>query len=171
MMPMRHGRRRRQWLALGCASLLLPLLLTGCAAPRAPITEGVAAWNGRLALSIDSDPPQSYSAGFDLHGSSLAGELLLATPLGTTLATITWSPGRAEMTQGERTTRRNSLEQLTTDLGSSAVPVAALFSWLQGQPAQAAGWQADLSRHADGRITARRTQPLPTAELRLIFEP
>jgi outer membrane lipoprotein LolB len=171
MMPMRSGLRRCLSRPLSCAGLLMAMLLAGCAAPKVQSAAGATSWNGRLALSIDSDPPQSYSAGFDLHGSPQAGELLLATPLGTTLATVTWSPGRAEMTQGDRTTQRSSLEQLTTDLGSTAVPVAALFAWLQGQPAQAHGWQVDLSRHADGRVTARRTQPLPAAELRLVFEP
>jgi len=34
----------------------------------------------------------------------------------------------------------------------------------------AAGWRADLSQHANGRITARRTEPPPQAELRLVFE-
>ena len=147
------------------------MVLAGCAAPKIQTAPGVASWNGRLALSVDSDPPQSYSAGFDLQGSAQSGELLLATPIGTTLATVSWSPGRAELVQGERTIRRNSLEELTTDLGGTTVPVAALFAWLQGSPAEVDGWQADLSRHADGRVTAHRTQPLPAAELRLIFQP
>jgi len=34
----------------------------------------------------------------------------------------------------------------------------------------AAGWSADLSQLESGRLTARRTQPLPAAELRLILE-
>jgi outer membrane lipoprotein LolB len=33
------------------------------------------------------------------------------------------------------------------------------------------GWQADLTRQAEGRITARRSAPLPTAELRVVFQP
>jgi outer membrane lipoprotein LolB len=49
--------------------------------------------------------------------------------------------------------------------------VAALFGWLQGQTADASGWNADLSRHSEGRVVARRLQPLPTAELRLVFQP
>jgi outer membrane lipoprotein LolB len=97
--------------------------------------------------------------------------LLLATPLGTTLATVSWSPGRAEMTQGNQTTRRRSLSELSTDLGGASVPVAGLFAWLSGQATEVDGWQVDLSRHAEGRITARRIQPLPAAELRLVFEP
>ena len=163
------GRQRRHVLTAG---LVTAALLGGCvAAPKSISAPGIDSWNGRLALSVDSEPPQSYSAGFDLRGSPQAGELLLVTPLGTTLATFTWAPGRAEMIQGDRSTQRTSLEELSTDLGGTPLPVAALFSWLQGQPVQADGWQADLSRHAEGRITARRLQPAPSAELRLIFEP
>ncbi|OAD43039.1 hypothetical protein LPB72_05930 [Hydrogenophaga crassostreae] len=136
-----------------------------------PTAPGVDSWNGRLALSVDSNPPQSYAAGFDLHGTPQAGELLLATPLGTTLATVSWVPGRAEMVQGDQTTRRQSLSELSTDIGGATVPVAALFDWLNGQATEVDGWQADLSRHAEGKITARRTVPLPKAELRLIFQP
>lgn len=101
----------------------------------------------------------------------MAGELLLATPLGTTLATISWAPGRAEMIQGDRKTQKASLDELTAELGGAGIPVTALFAWLQGQEATVTGWQADLSRHGDGKITARRTTPLPAAELRLVFEP
>lgn len=151
--------------------MLIAMSLAGCAAPKMQSSPGVASWNGRLALSLASDPPQSYSAGFDLQGSPQAGQLLLATPLGTTLATVTWAPGRAEMVQGNTTTQRPSLEELTADLGGAAVPVEALFAWLQGQPAVVDGWEADLSRRAEGRITAKRVQPLPAAELRLVFEP
>ncbi len=60
---------------------------------------------------------------------------------------------------------------LSTDLGGTVVPVAALFAWLKGEPTEVDGWQADLSRHSEGRITARRPKPLPAAELRLVFEP
>lgn len=168
-MPMQRVRLRRRSWAMACAVVLLSL--AGCAAPKMQSTSGVASWNGRLALSVTSDPPQSYAAGFDLQGSPQEGQLLLATPLGTTLATVIWAPGRAEMVQSDRTTQRHSLEELTTDLGGAAVPVAALFAWLQGQPVIVDGWEADLSRHAEGRITAKRAQPLPTAELRLVFEP
>jgi outer membrane lipoprotein LolB len=34
-----------------------------------------------------------------------------------------------------------------------------------------AGWHADLSQLPEGRLLARRTNPGPAAELRLILEP
>jgi outer membrane lipoprotein LolB len=147
------------------------LLLTACAAPRLAPVPGVQSWNGRLALIVDSNPPQSYAAGFDLRGTPAAGELLLISPLGQALANVVWSADGAEMRQGDRITRRASLDELATELRGAAVPVSALFGWLRGEQPKAQGWEADLSRHADGRITARRTQPLPSAELRVVFEP
>jgi len=152
--------------------LLSVLLITACATPQRTAPPGEAAWNGRLSVRVDSDPPQSFSAGFDLRGSPHTGELLLTSPLGTTLATVLWSPQGAELRQGERITARSSLDQLTTELSGTSLPVAALFGWLRGQPSgDADGWQADLAGQPDGRITARRTTPLPAAELRIVFQP
>lgn len=161
----RPGAARRLLLLLAAS-----LLLSACATP-SPNTAGDSSWSGRLALQVDSTPPQSFSAGFDLHGSPQAGELQLTSPLGITLASVHWVPGSAELRQGEQITRRNNLDELTTHLGGTALPVAALFAWLRGQPLDASGWQADLSRLPEGRLTARRTQPLPSAELRIVFQP
>ncbi|TNF61771.1 MAG: outer membrane lipoprotein LolB [Burkholderiales bacterium] len=149
----------------------MALVLAGCAAPaRLPPADG-AGWHGRLALQVDSDPPQAYSGGFELRGSPVAGELQLSSPLGQTLAQVRWDPSGAELRQGQRLTRRGSLEDLTQDLSGTALPVAAMFDWLAGRDTRADGWEADLSRHAEGRITARRIQPPPSAQLRLIFLP
>lgn len=159
------------WLATRRLALVgCGVLLTACATPRAPIP-GQAHWSGRLAVQVASTPPQSFSAGFDLTGSPEAGELALTTPLGNTVATVVWTPGSAELRQGEQTTRRASLDELTTELGGTALPVSALFAWLSGQPHDTNGWTADLSRQPEGRITARRTDPAPSAELRIVFQP
>lgn len=161
----------RVWLATRRLVLVCGVsLFTACATPRAP-APGQAHWSGRLAVQVASTPQQSFSAGFDLTGSPDAGQLALTTPLGNTVATVVWSPGAAELRQGEQTTRRAGLDELTTELGGTALPVAALFAWLSGQPQSANGWTADLSRHPEGRITARRTDPAPSAELRIVFQP
>jgi outer membrane lipoprotein LolB len=152
------------------ALLLAAALLTACATPR-PTAPGEASWSGRLALQVQGTPPQSFSAGFDLYGSPETGELALTSPLGHTLATVVWSPGSAELRQGDQVTRRTSLDELTTELGGTALPVTALFAWLRGQPQDASGWQADLTHQPEGRVSARRTQPLPIAELRIVFQP
>lgn len=153
------------------AVLALAAFLSACATPPRPAQPGEAVWSGRLSLQVDSAPPQSFSAAFDLRGSPGEGELQLTSPLGTTLATVVWTPQHAELRQGGQVTRRGNLDELTTELSGTAMPVAALFGWLRGEQGQVPGWQADLSRQAEGRITARRSEPLPTAELRVVFEP
>lgn len=160
--------RRGCLIAVGWAAALL---LGGCAAPRVPTVVGEQAWSGRLALRLDSTPPQSFSASFDLRGSPQMGELQLNSPLGTTLAQVRWSPQGAELRQGDRFEQRDTLDQLTTELSGTALPVAALFGWLRGDSAAAEGWTADLSQQPQGRITARRITPLPSAELRVLFAP
>jgi outer membrane lipoprotein LolB len=158
--------RRRLWLAAP-----LVLLLGACATPLPPPVAGQERWSGRLALQVESDQPRSYSAGFELLGSPQAGELQLTSPLGQTLASVRWSPQGAELLQGQQRLQRASLDELTAELTGTALPVAALFAWLRGQEAAAGGWVADLSRQADGRLSARREQPLPQAQLRIVFQP
>mgnify|MGYP006190885467 FL=1 len=153
------------------AAMLSAALLSACATPRPVALPGEAVWSGRLALQVDSAPPQSFSAGFDLRGAPAAGELQLVSPLGNTLATVVWTPQSAELRQGGQVTRRGSLDELTTELSGTAVPVTALFGWLRGEQGEVPGWHADLTRQAEGRITARRSAPLPTAELRVVFQP
>lgn len=160
---------RRAW-APGVACAVL--LLSACATPLPTASiDGSSSWSGRLALAIDSDPPQSFSAGFELRGTPQAGELQLNSPLGNALATVRWTPDSAELLQGDQVTRRPTLDALTTELGGQALPVIALFAWLRGHEAAANGWRVDLSRQATGRIVAKRSQPLPTAELRIVFQP
>lgn len=162
-------RTRRTWLQ----AVLLSAMLAGCASPpRAPLEAGgETVWSGRLALKVSSARPQSFAAGFELRGSAQAGELLLTSPLGQTLAQVVWSPAGAELRQGDQVTRRGNLDELTTELTGTAVPVQALFDWLRGAGTEAAGWQADLAAFGDGRIQAQRRQPLPEAELRIIVRP
>lgn len=165
---MRGPCGHRRWLLVGLATLAL----AACSTPTSLVpAAGGTHWSGRLALTVDSDPPQSYSASFELGGSPDAGELLLFSPLGNTLASIRWSPSGAQLQQGERITRRADLDSLAAELTGAALPVIALFDWLQGKPSAASGWEADLRRHADGRVSARRLNPAPAAELKLVFEP
>jgi outer membrane lipoprotein LolB len=160
-------RRFPTWVAM----LAVAALLSACATPRPATLPGEEVWSGRLSLNVDSTPPQSFSSAFDLRGAPTAGELQLSSPLGNTLALVVWTPQSAELRQGGQITRRGSLDELTTELSGTAVPVTALFGWLRGVQGDVPGWQADLSRQAEGRVTARRSAPLPTAELRVVFQP
>jgi len=163
--------RRLALCGLLCASVLLSACNTTPPQPPADAQPG-AFWQGRLSVRVDSEPVQSVAAGFELRGSAEAGELLLTSPLGNTLARLDWSPKQAAWHQSGQITYRDSVAQLSQDLLGTPLPITALFDWLHGHPStQAHDWQADLSRHAEGRITAYRTQPPPRAELRLIFQP
>lgn len=165
--------------ALIAPALLAAALLAGCAsAPRpaesAPETAASRAhWQGRLALTVHSEPPQAWSASFILGGNAHTGRLQLLSPLGNTLALMHWQPGQAVLEQGGQTQRYPSLAEMTAHTTGAPVPVAALFDWLRGQPhpGAAGDWHVDLSRIRQGRLQAQRLQPLPTASLRVVFEP
>jgi len=156
------------------AGLLLTLLfVAGCAVPanrQNAVGQQAGSWSGRLALRVDGEPPQSYAAGFTLTGSAQAGELRLSSPLGSTLAVMQWEPGQALLRQGEQVYAFASLDELVYAATGADLPVRALFGWLGGTPQAVEGWQADLSRLPDGRLTASRLTPPPAAELRLVLD-
>ena len=105
-----------------------------------------------------------------MRGAPQAGELALYSPLGATLAQLRWAPGVAELQADGQRRQYPSIDALTEEATGTALPLPALFAWLDGKPAEVPGWQADLSRIADGRLSARRSQPLPTAELRIVLQ-
>lgn len=157
------------------AALALSVLLTACSSPAPhafhPNAEH-ASWSGRLGLQID-DPSanaQSFSASFQLQGNAQQGRLDIFNPLGTQLARLEWMAGSAQLQQGDRITQSESLQELLQVSTGTALPVQALFGWLNGQAIVAEGWEADLSRHQEGRITAYRRSPLPQAILRVILQ-
>lgn len=142
--------------------------LAGCAQPvkNSDVEENL--WSGRLALQIEDQASQSFSALFELRGSAQNGGLVLTSPLGNRLAQLDWNDGHAQLVTGSQETRTSdSLDNLLHEATGTRIPVAALFSWLQGTQAAAPGWQADLSGIADGRLIARRTDPAPPAILRI----
>lgn len=155
-------RRWMAWLALACT-----LWLTGCAQPPRAAEAGTASWSGRLSLQVEGQASQSFSSLFDLQGDPDKGELVLTTPLGNTLARLQWDAGRAQLTTGQETRESTSLDELLRQATGTAIPVAAIFQWLNGNQATATGWQADLSGSADGRLVARRHDPVPEATLRI----
>ena len=113
---------------------------------------------------------QSFSGTFELAGNPRAGELNMFNPLGSQVAQIRWSPAGAWLHQGNQITPSDSLPTLIQRTLGTDIPIDALFAWLQGQPHAIAGWQVDLSQHAQGRVTARRTHPTPQAQLRLVLD-
>jgi len=155
------------------AALFLALVLAGCAQPVRQPSDGstpTQRWIGRLALKVESDPPQSFFSGFELSGRADHGELFLYSPLGNTVSSLSWTPSHALLKEGSRQRYFASLDDLSIEATGAAIPLGALFQWLNGQEAQADGWQADLTQLEQGRLTAHRLHPAPATELRLILD-
>jgi outer membrane lipoprotein LolB len=167
-------RTRLAHLVLLCAGAFALLLIAGCAQnTRATGQNGLKNefWAGRISLQVQSEPAQSFSASFELKGKPERGELSLISPLGNVLGVLRWSPGEAVLDSGNGKIQRfDSVDDLMAQATGAAVPLPALFAWLQGEPASASGWSADLSRHKDGRIAAKRTDPAPQADLRVVLD-
>ena len=182
MSPLAARRHRH---AIFAAFLVAILLVAGCAYPtraRALNDAENSFWRGRLALRVASDGPlaqgesgappqaQSFSASFELTGNPQTGALLLFSPLGTTVAELSWTAQTATMVANGETRSFSSLTALLKQATGTEIPVASLFAWLAGDNAATPGWLADVSQHALGRVVARRSDPLPAVELRLIIE-
>ena len=164
----------RWLLRLGTIWLLAfaTLLIAGCTYPTratGPIDlENV--WTGRLSVQVQSSPAQSLSAAFELRGNAHSGRLNLTSPLGTQLAQAEWSPSGVLWRTATEQRQFADLDALSLALTGTALPLPALFDWLQGRPTEAAGWRPDLRDHDQGRISAERELPPPAARLRLVLE-
>jgi outer membrane lipoprotein LolB len=167
---MRTSRQLLQrWVVIGLCGMLqacstAPRLSS---VPSTALNGAPSEWQGRLSVQVQSDPPASMSAGFLLRGNAQDGELDLYSPLGNTLGALQWSPQSARLNQGGSIQMFASMAELTEKTTGAALPIDAIFQWLQGINASAIGWQADLSGADEGLITARRTQPQPEVNLRI----
>lgn len=166
--------RRGRSVLLGAAAVLS--LLGACASPPAAPPGASAPLSGRLLLKVEASPQamaQSVSAGFELTGSDAAGELRLATPLGTQLVEARWAPGTASLRTSDGLREFPDLNSLAREALGEEVPLAALPHWLAGRPwpAQAfelatdgsgfsqLGWSIDTRRlAAEGQLEARRPE-------------
>jgi len=148
-------------------------LIAGCASVQraeSPLTQETTHWQGRLALKVLSTPAQAFSANFELDGSAQAGSLTLSTALGSTLARMQWSPGMAVLQTSGETRGFGSLNAMVKEIIGTDLPVAGLFSWLQGNNTTSPPWEADLSDLANGRLTARRMAEPNPAELKILLD-
>ena len=115
-----HGAQRRAWLSVCGLGLLT---LAGCATPGPQPADTSAFWSGRLALQLQSTPPQNWSASFELQGSAEQGQMVLLSPIGTTLARLSWTPQAAWLEQGQDKTESANLQSLSqrqAQMGASA---------------------------------------------------
>jgi outer membrane lipoprotein LolB len=146
------------------------VLLTACATPEPRTVAASNEWSGRLAIQVLKDPPESLSAHFELQGSAQSGQMVLLSPIGTSLARLQWQAEYARLEQGQEQVVGTSLQNLAARLTGTELPIGALFDWLAGRPSEASGWQVDLSSHAQGRITAERRLPAPVTVLRIVLD-
>lgn len=156
------------------AALMSSLLIAGCSvttSAEGDIYSKSDIWSGRLSLRTLGDAPDNWVVSFVLRGTAERGHLTLLSPLGSTLARAHWTPGLAELEQGGSTRAYANLQELTTAISGSPLPVAAMFSWLKGESLSADGWTPQLDGLDSGRLQARRTWPAPAAEIRVILDP
>lgn len=149
------------------------LSLGGCASPttRSPTDAAQPSWQGRLAVKVAGEPPQAFSANFALLGSASQGSLTLSSVLGNRLATLRWNASSATLQTPTELLQFASVDAMVAHSMGTPLPLAAVFDWLQGEAATAAGWAVDLQDLPAGRLRAWRLAPDAAAEIRIILEP
>ena len=113
------------------------LVVSGCATV-AP-GDGLAGdlISGRISIRVEATADaasRALNAAFELEGDAQVGKLSLASALGTMLAQVSWSPGRALLVTPQERSAYTDLDSLTEKLLGESVPVGALFDWLRGRP-------------------------------------
>lgn len=175
----------------GAGAMALALLVQACATHPPPLPGHV--YSGRLAVRTDAAPnwpARSVTGQFELSGNASSGQLILTSPIGTTVARARWSdpvgsqgaPSKIELEADGTTTHYATLEEMMQRAIGDQLPLPAMFDWLSGRPWPDApvergttgttfdqlGWHVDLSQLADNRlIDAQRALPAPTLHVRV----
>ena len=161
----------RTWLRLALASAIF--LIAGCANTTRDVVQidlKSSRWQGRLALTVHTEPVQVFSAEFELQGDAQAGTLAFFTPLGSTVARLQWSDEGAYLQTSGETQHFVSLDALTLRATGAVLPIASLFAWLKGEAPETPGWQVELGDLQNGRLKAQRLAPDTPADLKIVLE-
>ena len=130
------------------AALVSIVALAGCATPSAPLSTAAVApyqaaieMNGRLSVNYSKDGKRETLSGkFNWLQTANRTDVSLATPLGSTIATITVAPGYASLTEaGKRPRVADDIDSLSTQPLGWTLPVSGLRDWLQGHATAADG--------------------------------
>lgn len=149
-------------------------MLSGCGHFSSPVKNNPLSapthWEGRLQVRVLLANPELFSANFELQGSPQRGELIIYSPIGTTLAVASWSEREALLKQGSSEKHFASMEELTMQLTGSQLPLQLLMSWLDTDGQSIKGWDIRSENAPAGRrIYAQRNQPLPPLQLTLLI--
>ena len=77
------------------------------------------------------------------------------------------TPAAAEAAASHSNTPVHHRAQTQASKSAGATRASA---WMAGKATPIQGWEADVSQVAEGRLRARRTDPPPPADLRVLFE-
>ena len=168
------------WITLGA-------LLTGCATPGPgsppPTLTAISVTNatpaaqlpapapvprhfeGRLSVTVQSEPMQYTSADFELDGDAESGEMKFYGPFGGLALVLQWEPGKAVLIEGDQRRTVPSLEWLMQRLTGASLPTPMMFDWLLGKPVTSNDWWIESRSPTSGRLRALRLQPLPRIEI------
>jgi outer membrane lipoprotein LolB len=128
---------------------------------------------------------------FELSGSEAAGSLVLASPVGTSLAQARWRDHQIDLATPDGVRRFDSLDALTRELLGEPLPLVAVLDWLRGRPWPGAshrvwadvrsdgsmagfdqiGWQINLTRFDLQSLMFTRADPPPRIEVRVRLDP
>jgi outer membrane lipoprotein LolB len=175
----------------GAGALAVASMLQACVS-HPPALPGHV-YTGRLAVRTDAAPnlpARSVTGQFELSGNASSGQLILTSPIGTTVARARWSdpvgtqgaPSKIELEADGGTTHYATLEDMMQRAIGDQLPLPAMFDWLAGRPWPAApvqrsadgasfdqlGWHVDLSQLAVNQlIDAQRPLPAPALHVRV----
>lgn len=128
-------------------SLLVPLFLAACAGPGG--LPGARTWDGRFSLTYPSPSGEGAASGnFRLVSQGDALNLRLSTPVGITIAEITYDGSGARVEAGGQTSSAPTLEEAVSRAAGFALPVSEMRSWLDGVPDPASSFAASSEKGA-----------------------